>query len=96
MQKGIKSYGVKGKESVMKEIRNIAEKNDGFGEIDIGSLIEEMKRRALPLLTLMVMKIKDDLKMRGCDMEGVNGHTLIIQNVLLLLLIYLHSNTHVP
>ena len=44
MQKETKSYGVKGKELVIKEIRNIAKKNDCFGEIHRASLTEEIKK----------------------------------------------------
>ena len=70
MQKGIKSYGVKEKESVMKEIINLSKKNDYFGEIDKASVTEKMKRRALPLLMFVAMKRNGDLKTRGCVYGG--------------------------
>ena len=46
MQKGINSCGFKGKESVMKKIRNLAGKNDCFGEIDIESLTEGNEKKS--------------------------------------------------
>ena len=50
---------------MMKETRNLAVKNDCFGEFSCESLTEEMKRRALPLLMFMSLKINGDLKSRG-------------------------------
>ena len=65
IQQGIKKYGQEGKDSVMKETRNLAEKNECFREVKYESLTQEMKDRALPLLLFMVMKRNGDLKTRG-------------------------------
>ena len=46
----------------MKEIKNLAMKNDYFGEIEHKSLAQEMKDRVLPLLMFMVMKRTGDIK----------------------------------
>ena len=65
IKQGIKMHGQKGKDSVMKEIRNLAEKNECFKEVEYDSLSQEMKDRALPLLLFMVMKRNGDIKTRG-------------------------------
>jgi len=49
----------------MKEIRNLAKKNQCFSEIDYNSLIQEMKDKVLPLLMFMVIKRSGELKTRG-------------------------------
>ena len=41
--KGIRKYGDKGKDSAMKEIKNLTMKNNCFGEIDYKSITQEMK-----------------------------------------------------
>ena len=64
-QQGIKKFGQKGKDSVIKEIQNLAEKNECFLEVEYESLTPEMKDKALPLLLFMVMKRNGDLKTRG-------------------------------
>ena len=46
-------------------MKNLAVKNDCFGEVEYESLTEEMKKRALPLLMFMVLKRKGVLKSRG-------------------------------
>ena len=66
MQRDIKVHGEKGKASAMKEIRNLAKRNEYFGEVKHESLSQEMKDRALPLLMFMVMKMTGELKSRGC------------------------------
>jgi len=65
IQEGIKRYGQKGKNSVMKEIKNLDEKNSCFGEIRYETLTQLMKDKALPLLLFMVLKRTGDLKTRG-------------------------------
>ena len=65
IQQGIRLYSQKGKDSVIKELINLDEKNSCFGEIDFELLTEEMKAKALPLLLFMVMKRSGDLKTRG-------------------------------
>ena len=42
-QKGIKMFGDEGKASAMEEMRNLAVKNDCFGELQHESMTEEMK-----------------------------------------------------
>ena len=69
VQKGIETFGEKGKESAMKEIRNLAAKNSCFEELNYDSLTEEQKSRALPMLMFMVMKRNGIIKTRGV----VNG-----------------------
>ena len=64
IQQGIKQYGDDGKESVMKEIRNLTT-NECFGEISFETLTQEMKDRALPILMFMIMKRNGNLKSRG-------------------------------
>ena len=66
VQKGIEKYGKQGKESALKEIKNIAVKNKCFKEISYESLTQEMKDKALPILMFMVMKRNGDIKTRGC------------------------------
>ena len=65
VKEGIRKYGQKRNDSVMKEIRNLAEKNSCFGEIEYETLTQEMKDKALPLLMFMIMKRLGDLKTRG-------------------------------
>ena len=48
-------YGKKSKESVMKEIKNLAIKNKCFSKVDYDTLTPEMKDQALPLLIFMIM-----------------------------------------
>ena len=50
----------------MKEIRNLAEKKECFGEPGYEELTQEMKDRALLLLMFMVMKHTGELKSHGC------------------------------
>ena len=69
IQKGIKIYGEKGEQSAMKEMKNLAIKNECFGEIDYSSLTQDQKDRALPILMFMVLKRSGELKSRGV----VNG-----------------------
>ena len=69
MQVGVKKFGGEGKILAMKEVLNLAIKNDCFGELKHESLTEEMKRKALPLLIFMVLKINGEIKPRGV----VNG-----------------------
>ena len=69
MQKGIKKHGDKGKMPAMKEMHNLATKNDCFGELECDSLTKEMKRKALPLLMFMTAKRNGEIKSRGV----VNG-----------------------
>ena len=58
---GVKNHAHKGKESAIKDIRNLAVKNDSFGDIEHGSLVKEMKDKAIPLLMLTVMKNNCDI-----------------------------------
>ena len=52
--------------STIKEIRNLAIKNDYFREILYEELISKMKDRALPILMFIVIKRNGDVKLRGC------------------------------
>jgi hypothetical protein len=61
---GVKKYGSEGKESALKEIRNLCD-NDCFGETSYEKLTQEQKDRALPILMFMVLKRNGDLKTRG-------------------------------
>ena len=72
IQQGINRYGNKGKKSAMKEIQNIT-KNKCFGEIPRGTLTQETKDRALPILMFMIMKRNSDLKSRGVADGRVQG-----------------------
>lgn len=65
LQSGVKRYGDEGKQSAMKEMLNLTEKNDCFGELEHESITEEMKMKALPLLMFMVMKRNGSIKTRG-------------------------------
>ena len=47
IQRGIQKYGDKGKNSAIKEIKNLTIKNDCFGEIYYRSITQEMKDKAL-------------------------------------------------
>ena len=49
----------------MNDIYNLSIKNECFGEIDYGSLTQEMKDKALLLFMLMVMNRSDEIKSRG-------------------------------
>lgn len=49
----------------MKEIRNLATKNDCFGELNYDEMTDEMKKNALPLLIFMVMKQNREIKSRS-------------------------------
>jgi len=50
----------------MKEIKNLAVKNNCFGEVDYKSLSQKQKDIALPILMFMVKKRSGDIKTRGC------------------------------
>ena len=52
----------------MKEIRNLAEKNDCFGKVDYIKIIDEMMKKTLPLLMLMVAKRDGYVKTKGVEM----------------------------
>ena len=54
----------------MKEIKNLAGKNDCFKEIDSNSLSKEMKSRAMPLLMFIISKQNSMLKSRGVMHSG--------------------------
>ena len=64
VQSGIKRHGEKGNISEMKEIRNLAENNYCFGELNYKFLTEEMKSEALPMLMVMADKINGDINTR--------------------------------
>ena len=64
IQQGIKTYGDKGKESALNEIRNLTE-NECFGEVEYNTLTQEMKNKALPILMFMIMKRNGLIKTRG-------------------------------
>jgi len=49
----------------MKVIKNLAVKNNCFGEVDYKSLSQEKKDKALPILMFMVKKRNGDIKTRG-------------------------------
>ena len=66
-QSGVKKHGEEGKTSAMKEMRNLAVKNDRFKEVNYDSLTEDVKKKALPLLMFMVMKRNGTLKSRGVE-----------------------------
>ena len=65
MQKGEEKDGNEGKASVMKEIYNLAIKNDSFGKMNCSTLTNEIKRKALLLLMFILMKCNDIFKSRG-------------------------------
>eukprot|EP00536_Pseudo-nitzschia_multiseries_P010625 jgi/Psemu1/203784/e_gw1.332.17.1 len=65
IKEGLKTFGDKGKQSIMKEINNLVSR-DCFGEVDQESLTTEQKRRALPILMFMLVKRDGRLKSRGC------------------------------
>ena len=65
VQQGIRKFGDEGKKSAMKEIKNLAVKNNCFGEVDYKSLSQEKKDKALPVLMFMVKKRNGDIKTRG-------------------------------
>jgi len=90
IQEGIKRYGQKGKDSVMKKIQNLAEKNEYFCEIEYDSLTQEMKDKALPLLLFMVMKRNSDLKTRGVA-NGKNQKIYTDKNDVLSLILDFNS-----
>ena len=71
VQKGIETFGEKGKESAMKEMRNLAVKNSCFEELDYDSLADEQKSRALSMLMFMIMKRNSIIKSR----RVANGKT---------------------
>ena len=50
----------------MKEISNLTEKNNCFGEINYSSITQEMKDKALPLLMFIVIKRNGELKSHEC------------------------------
>ena len=54
VQKGTKLFGEKGKDSAIKETRNLAIKNYFFGEVDYNTLLDEDKPKALPLLLFII------------------------------------------
>ena len=55
IQEGLKQHGADGKASLMKEINNLVT-HDCFGEVEYESLTDEEKRKALPILTFMILK----------------------------------------
>ena len=67
MKKGIKMCSQEGKNSVMKEIKNLAVKNSCFREIDYSTLTQDMKEIEIPLLMFIAVKISGELKTRGCN-----------------------------
>ena len=79
MQSGIKKFGDDGKESAMKEIRNIAIKNNWFGKLEHEQMTEEQKKKALPLLMFMTMKHNGQIKSRGVA-NGSNQRTCTDKN----------------
>ena len=70
MQRGVKKYSEDRKLSVMKEMKNLAIKNDCFDELEYSSMIDEMKKRALPLLIFIAIKGNSTLKWRGVANES--------------------------
>ena len=50
----------------MKEIKNLAVKNNYFGEIDYKPLSQETRDKVLPILMFMVKMRSGDIKTRGC------------------------------
>ena len=65
IQKGIQVFGDKGKESAMKEMKNLTIKNDCFDEVKYEDLSEDQKNKALPMLMFMIMKRNGIIKSRG-------------------------------
>ena len=63
-QKGIETLSENGKESAMKEMRNLVVKNSCFEEIDYNPLNDKQKNRALPVLIFMIMKRNSITKSR--------------------------------
>ena len=56
IQRGVKEYSQKEKDSAMKEMKNLTEKNHYFSKVECGSLTCEVKDKMSPLLIFMVMK----------------------------------------
>ena len=54
----------------MKEIENLAEKNNCFKEVDCESLTEEMKKIAMSMLMFIVAKRNGATKSRGMARGG--------------------------
>ena len=54
----------------MKQIRNLSEKNDYFGELKYKFLTEEIHIKAFPVLMAMVSKRNGDIKTRCCSHGG--------------------------
>ena len=65
VKQGIKLHGTKGKESVMKEIHNLVDR-DCFGEVAYKTLSREDRKYALVILMFMNLKQNGVLKTQGC------------------------------
>ena len=65
IQEGMRKYKDEGKDSAMKEIKNLTG-NDCFGEVDYDKISQDDKDKALPILMFMVLKRNGLLKTRGC------------------------------
>ena len=63
-------FGEDGKKSEMKEIKNLAQKNECFGEVKYENLIQDMKYKALPLLMFILKKRNVMLKTRDVASGG--------------------------
>ena len=93
IQRRVKLHGSKGKDSAMKEMKNLTIKNSCFGEIECAAITQGMKYRALPLLMFMALKRNGHLKTRGLPMEVNSVYALIKMTVVLQTWISMHSNT---
>ena len=71
VKQGIKLHGAKGKESVMKEIHNLVDR-DCFREVAYKTPSREDRKYALAILMFMNMKQNGVLKTQGCADEGHN------------------------
>ena len=90
MQSCIKKYGSEGNVSAMKDIRNLAIKKDFFGDLEHEDLLPEKKKKELPLLILMVMKIDGQKKSRVLANRKTGESSLIRIQLLRQLQIFMH------
>ena len=81
IQTGINNYGHKGRQSAMKEIRNLSEKSECFGEVDYDKIRDGMMKKALPLLMVMEAKRNGNIKTRGvANISGQRLHTCKLEH----------------
>ena len=64
VREGVRKYGSEGKDSVLREIKNLTD-NDCFGETKYKKLTQEQKDQALPILMFIVLKRNGEIKTIG-------------------------------